>query len=116
VGSPDTVRLLHGPYTPPALKPGDRSHCHLRDATVVITSWSDALTPWPRCRALGNRGGLGLLVDDGRQRKSPVTETFQWPALAGGRPSGQVGAGEQALFEPGSRPGPASRARPAFVA
>jgi hypothetical protein len=31
---------------------------------VVITGWSDARIPWPRCRAIGHRGGSGLLVDE----------------------------------------------------
>jgi hypothetical protein len=31
---------------------------------VVVTSWSDGRISWPRCRALGHRGGSGLLVDD----------------------------------------------------
>jgi hypothetical protein len=55
--------LIAGPYTPPSLKKGARTFCLYRDATVVITSWSDAPIPWPRCRALHCRGGSGLLVD-----------------------------------------------------
>jgi hypothetical protein len=36
----------------------------VRDADVVITSWSDARISWPRCRVIGRRGGSGLLVDE----------------------------------------------------
>jgi hypothetical protein len=36
-----------------------------RDAEVVVTGWSDAAIPWPRCRALDSPGGgSGLLVDE----------------------------------------------------
>jgi hypothetical protein len=31
---------------------------------VAITGWSDARISWPRCHALGRRGGSGLLVDE----------------------------------------------------
>src|SRR5947199_5715876 len=55
--------LLHGPYVAPPLKKGDRATCLLRDATVVVTSWSGGRIPWPRGRAIGSRGGSGLLVD-----------------------------------------------------
>jgi hypothetical protein len=57
-------QLLHGPYTAPALHRRDRKTCIYRDAEVVITSWTDALISWPRCRAIGHRGGSGLLVDE----------------------------------------------------
>jgi hypothetical protein len=61
----DRVQLLSGPYTPPALKRGDRSTCLFRDADVVITSWTAAQIPWPRCRRLeGGGGGSGLLVTE----------------------------------------------------
>src|SRR5262249_39996674 len=60
----ERVKLLHGPYTPPPLRKGDRATCLLRDGTVVITSWSDGRISWPRCRLLGHRGGSGLLVDE----------------------------------------------------
>src|SRR4051794_35904529 len=65
---PDHVRLLHGPYEAPALKKGDRATCLYRDATVVVTSWSDGRVPWPRGRTLGHRGGAGLVVDEGLAR------------------------------------------------
>ena len=61
----DRVRLLFGPYRPPALRRGDRATCLLRDSDVVITGWSDGRISWPRCRALGTRGGgSGLLLDE----------------------------------------------------
>jgi hypothetical protein len=60
----DRLKLLFGPYKAPALKRGDRATCLYRDATVVITSWTQAPIPWPRCRALDpTGGGSGLLVD-----------------------------------------------------
>jgi len=31
---------------------------------VVITSWTDARISWPRCRAIDQTGGSGLLVDE----------------------------------------------------
>jgi len=61
----ERVKLLFGPYNPPPLKRGDRAFCLYRDQLVVVTWWSDARIPWPRCRPPGNRGGTcGLLVDD----------------------------------------------------
>ena len=36
--------------------------CFYRDADVVITSWSGGRISWPRCRAIGHRGGSGLLA------------------------------------------------------
>ena len=60
----DNVKLLFGPYKPPALTKGDRAFCLYRDCIVVITSWSDAPIAWPRCRRQDPRGGPGLLVDD----------------------------------------------------
>jgi len=60
----DKDALLHGPYTPPGLRRGDRTFCLYRDAEVVITSWTEARIPWPRCRAIGVRGGSGLLITE----------------------------------------------------
>src|SRR5262249_59956194 len=61
----DHVRLLHGPYTAPPLRRRDRASCLFRGGEVVITGWSDAPIPWPRCRVLGgHRGGSGLLVNE----------------------------------------------------
>jgi hypothetical protein len=61
---PTKTQLLFGPYRPPELHKGDKTFCLLRDCDVVITSWSDAPIPWPRCRALGSHGGSGLLLDE----------------------------------------------------
>jgi hypothetical protein len=61
----DGVKLLFGPYTVPPLKRGERALRLFRDALVVVTSLTDALIPWPRCRALDTTGGgSGLLVDE----------------------------------------------------
>jgi hypothetical protein len=65
VTDPEKVKLLFGPYRALPLKRGDRTTCLFRDAPVVITSWSSAPIPWPRCRALDlPGGGSGLLVDE----------------------------------------------------
>ena len=64
VTDPDRIKLLFGPYRSPSLRRGDRAYCLFRDCLVVITSWTDAPIPWPRCRVLdGPGGGSGLLVD-----------------------------------------------------
>lgn len=61
----DPFQLHHGPYHPPALRRGDRATCLFRDGDVIITGWSDAHIPWPRCRRLDTHGGgSGLLVDE----------------------------------------------------
>jgi hypothetical protein len=63
--NPDRLKLLFGPYHAPPLKRGDRATCLYRDALAVVTGWTDAPIPWPRCRALDSPGGgSGLLVDD----------------------------------------------------
>ena len=82
---PDHVRLLHGPYEPPALKKGDRATCLFRDALVVVTSWTDARIPWPRCRLPeGTGGGSGLLVDEELARavrcESALAIKYWWGA------------------------------------
>jgi hypothetical protein len=65
----DRVKLLFGPYKAPRLRRGDRAFCFFRDCDVVITSWTDAPIPWPRCRALDSPGsGSGLLVDEALAR------------------------------------------------
>jgi hypothetical protein len=58
------TKLLFGPYRPPKLHKGDRTFCFLRGCDVVITYWSEAPISWPRCRAIGSRGGSGLLLDE----------------------------------------------------
>src|SRR5262245_644895 len=61
----DRVKLLHGPYTPPPLRRGDRATCLFRDCDVVITGWCAGRIQWPRCRALDTRGGgSGPLVEE----------------------------------------------------
>jgi hypothetical protein len=76
----ERVRLLHGPYRTPKLRPGDRTTCLLRDCEVVVTSISDVPIPWPRCRALGEgRGGGSGLWLRGRPRQSRA------PRVRGGR-------------------------------
>jgi hypothetical protein len=61
----ERVQLLFGPYQAPPLKRGDRATCLFGDCEVVITSWTDARIPWPRCRALDSPGGgSGLLVEE----------------------------------------------------
>jgi hypothetical protein len=60
----DLTRVLHGPYTPPPLRRGDHAVCLFRDSEVVITSWSNARIPWPRCRRAGHRAGPGLRVNE----------------------------------------------------
>lgn len=59
-------KLLFGPYRTPGLRVGERAACLYRDAEVVVTSWSDAPIPWPRCRTADQKGGAGsgLLVDE----------------------------------------------------
>jgi hypothetical protein len=82
---PERVKLLFGPYQAPALRRGDRATCIFRDATVVITGWTDARIPWPRCRSLDSPGGRsGLLVDDELARavrhESAATVKHWWGA------------------------------------
>src|SRR5260370_12875329 len=60
---PDKCRLFHVPYRPARLQVGNRAFCPLR-GTVVITSWTDARVSWPRCIAVGVKGGVGVLLDD----------------------------------------------------
>src|SRR5262249_13990392 len=75
--------LLTGPYTPPPLRRGDRATCLFRDALVVITSWSSAPIPWPRCCRPGTHGGgSGLLVTEELVRairpESAVAVCYWW--------------------------------------
>ena len=49
--------LLAGPYVPPKFKRGDRAFCLYRDCDVVVTAWTDARIPWPRCQVAGVSGG-----------------------------------------------------------
>jgi hypothetical protein len=84
----DRVKLLFGPYRPPALRRGDRANCLLRDGTVVITGWSAGRISWPRCRALGTHGGgSGLLLDEELARavrhESAAAIMFWWGVTDG---------------------------------
>src|SRR5262249_12921032 len=85
---PDRVKLLFGPYRTPPLKRGDRAFCLFRDCAVVVTSWTDARIPWPRCRPLDSPlGGSGLLVDEVLARairhESAAAICFWWRASEG---------------------------------
>jgi hypothetical protein len=82
---PGRVKLLFGPYRAPPLRRGDRATCLFRDCDVVITTWSDAPIPWPRCRAVdGPGGGSGLLVDEELARavrhESAAAVMYWWRA------------------------------------
>jgi hypothetical protein len=47
------------------LRRGDRAACLYRDCDVVVTGWTDARIPWPRCRPLDvPRSRPALLVDE----------------------------------------------------
>jgi hypothetical protein len=81
----ERIRLLFGPFKAPPLKRGDQAVCLFRDTTVIITSWTDAPIPWPRCRTLdGPRGGSGLLVDEELARavrhESAAAVMYWWKA------------------------------------
>jgi hypothetical protein len=84
----ERLKLLFGPYRAPPLKRGDRATCLYRDCEVVVTGWTDAPIPWPRCRALDNHrgGGWGLLVDEelarAVRRESAVAVMHSWEASA----------------------------------
>jgi hypothetical protein len=82
---PDRVKLLFGRCQAPPLRRGDRAHCLFRDATVIVTSWTDAPIPWPRCRVRDSPGpGSGLLVDEELARavrhEAAVAVMFWWAA------------------------------------
>src|SRR5262245_55077795 len=84
----DRVKLLHGPYTPPPLRRGDRATCLFRDCDVIVTGWSNGRIQWPRCRALDTHGGgSGLLVDEELARavrtESAAAIKFWWGVTAG---------------------------------
>jgi hypothetical protein len=53
----DRVRLLHGPYQPPALRRGERAFCLFKDCDVIVTSWTDARISWLKCRPVDARLG-----------------------------------------------------------
>jgi hypothetical protein len=60
----DRTRLLFGPYRPPRLRRGGHAACLFKDCDVVVTGWTDARIPWPRCLPVGTKGHPSLLVDE----------------------------------------------------
>src|SRR5438309_2124885 len=61
----DRIKLLFGPYRPPAVRRGERMFCFYRDRDVIVTGWSHGRIPWPRGRAVDAKGGKpSLLVDE----------------------------------------------------
>src|SRR4051812_46008887 len=56
--------LLGAPYQTPDLFRGATAFCLFRGCDVIITSWTHAPIPWPRCRRSDNYGGTGLLVNE----------------------------------------------------
>jgi hypothetical protein len=80
----DRLRLLHGPYQAPTLRVGDRAACLYRDCDVVVTSWTAALIPWPRCKRAEGKGHPSLLVDDELARaictEGAATVCYWWGA------------------------------------
>jgi hypothetical protein len=60
----EKVKLLGGPYRPPALERGQITTCLFRKQVVVILGWSNAPIPWPICKKPGRGGGQGLLADE----------------------------------------------------
>src|SRR5262245_31860001 len=61
---PQKIPLLHGPYTPPDVRRGDRVFCLIRDCLVVVKRWHRAPISWPMGRAMWPNAGVGYTVDD----------------------------------------------------
>jgi hypothetical protein len=61
-----STALLAGPYTPPALRRGDRAFCLFQDTDVVITSFKHGRISWPRCRPIDAKRwrSSSILVND----------------------------------------------------
>ena len=78
----DRYKLLHGPYVPPVLCPGDVAWCTYRSREVYVTAWSEARISWPRCKLRGVKGGAGLLVDETLARavrqESAIAIRYWW--------------------------------------
>src|SRR5579883_1107696 len=87
----DPYQLHHGPYTPPAVRGGDRATCLFRDGDVVIP-------------VEGTAAYLGLLSSP----RKPWTEWTQWTELPlGGRDHRRPGNCVHSVQ--GLRDGPAKR-------
>src|SRR5262249_33463318 len=65
-------RPVARPLQGPAVRVGDVDACLLRDADVVMTSWTDAPISWPRGRALDTNGGAWC-----------CSSMTSWPAPSG---------------------------------
>jgi hypothetical protein len=80
--------LLFGPYRAPSLRKGDRATCLYRDCDVIVTGWTDAPIPWPRCRRVDvSRSHPSLLVDDELARairsESALALRYWWGVSVG---------------------------------
>src|SRR5262245_16178174 len=95
----DRHKLHFGPYRTPPLKRGDRAHCHFRDCPVIVTGWSDARIPWPRCRGGETTGPSSALEAE------PFPKTADFGRASGGtnlnlKPTGDA---HENSFPTGSR-------------
>jgi hypothetical protein len=84
----DRVKLLHGPYRAPRLRVGDQAICLFRDCEVIVTGWTAARIPWPRCRPLDvPRTHPSLLVDEELARavrtEAAAAVRFWWGVSVG---------------------------------
>jgi hypothetical protein len=59
----EKVKLLAGPYRPPAVRVGDVTSCHYWNRDVVITGWSEGRISWPMCKPREGYGRPRILVD-----------------------------------------------------
>src|SRR5262245_24943754 len=104
----ERFRLLFGPYRAPPLRRGERALCLFRDALVVVTFWTAAPLPWPRCRALDGRGGgSGLLVEKELARavrtESALAVRFWWGVNHGTVARWRRALGVDGYSPPGTR-------------
>jgi hypothetical protein len=51
----DSIRLLHGPYSTPAVRIGQKVDCEFRGQEVVVGGLSDGLIQWPTVKMKGRR-------------------------------------------------------------
>src|SRR5262245_36787805 len=77
---PDATELLHGPYNAPPLRVGDREHCLYRDTLCKVTSYHDALIPWPQGIPIEGSNGPGLIVTEElfRAVRTEAAKEVQW--------------------------------------